>query len=455
MVKKNEILTLTIEDLTHEGFGVGKVDGYPLFIEGALPGERVQIKVVRVNKNFGYGKLLHIEQQSDERIESTHECGGCRLQHMSYELELQMKHDQVKNVMQKIAHLDHVPVHEPIRMTEPWRYRNKVQMPVGERNGRLITGFYRPRSHDIIEMTEPCLAQETLVDGIIETIRDQANALGIRTYNEKSHRGTLRHIIVRVGQKTNEAMVIIVTRTKMLPHTNELIEAIREKHPHVTSIMHNINERRTNVIFGDVTRNLWGESYIHEQIGDLTFAISARSFFQVNTTQTEILYEKTLEYAKIGANDVVVDAYCGTGSISLFLAQQAKKVYGVEIVPEAVSDAKKNARLNDIKNAEFVVGAAEKIMPWWKDQGLQPNVIVVDPPRKGCDEKLLQAMIDMAPERIVYVSCNPATLARDLKILEVGGFETKEIQPVDMFPRTHHVELVALMSRECNQTKKS
>src|SRR5690625_98172 len=450
-VRKNDVITLTIEDLTHEGHGVGKVSGYPLFIEGALPEEEVDVKVVRANKNFGYGKLLKIKHQSKHRRQPTHACGGCRLQHMSYELELEMKHKQVKHVMQKIAHLDHVPVHKPIRMDEPERYRNKVQMPVGERDGRLITGFYRPRSHDIIEMTEPCLIQEQLVDGIIETVRDQANELNIRAYDEKNHRGTLRHIIVRIGRATKEAMVIIVTRTKKLPFADDIIQAIRRKHPHVTSIMHNINEKRTNVIFGETTKKLWGESYIYEKIKGLTYAISARSFFQVNPEQTEKLYEKTLEYANLNSRDIVIDAYCGTGSISLFLAQQAKKVYGIEIVPEAVHDAKKNAKLNDIKNTEFFVGKAEKIMPWWRMQGLNPDVIVVDPPRKGCDEKLLQAMIDMQPERIVYVSCNPSTLARDLKILETGGFETKEVQPVDMFPRTRHIETVTRLERNCNK----
>lgn len=447
-VKKNETITLHIEDLTHEGSGVGKVNGYPLFIPGTLPGEVAVVKVVRVNRNFGYGKLLEIKQTSEHRVEPTHECGGCRLQHMSYELELQMKHNQVKNVLKKTAHLDDVPVHEPIRMDDPWRYRNKVQMPVGERDSQLITGFYQPRSHRIIEMTEPCHVQDELIDGIVETVRDKASALGIRAYNERTHQGTLRHIIVRVGRATKEAMVIIVTRTKMLPHADEIINDIRKKHPHVTSIMHNINEERTNVILGQTTKKLWGESYIHDKIGDLTFAISARSFFQVNPEQTEKLYEKALEYAKISADDIVVDAYCGTGSISLFLAQQAKKVYGVEIVPEAVSDAKKNAKINNITNAEFVVGEAEKIMPWWKAQGLRPNVIVVDPPRKGCDEALLQAMIDMQPDRIVYVSCNPSTLARDLKILEAGGFKTKEVQPVDMFPQTHHIETVTWLERK-------
>src|SRR5690625_5046293 len=447
-VKKNEVITVDIEDLTHEGSGVGKVNGYPLFIPYALPGEQATVKVVKANKNFGYGKLLEVLKASPHRVEPDHQCGGCQLQHMSYELELDMKHNQVKNVLKKIAHLDHVPVHKPLGMDHPWRYRNKVQMPVGERNGRLITGFYQPRSHRIIEMKEPCNVQDEAIDEVIETIRDKANELGISAYDEKRHKGVLRHIVARVGKATNEVMVIIVTKTKELPHAEEIIEEIRTKHPHVKSIMHNINERRTNVILGKTTNLLWGEKYIYDKIDDLTFAISAKSFYQVNPMQTKVLYDQALEYAQIGKDDIVIDAYCGIGTISLFLAQQAKKVYGVEIVPEAVSDAKKNAELNRLDNAEFVVGAAETIMPWWKAQGLKPDVIVVDPPRKGCDEKLLQAMINMEPERIVYVSCNPATLARDLRILEDGGFETKEVQPVDMFPQTYHVETITLLQRK-------
>lgn len=452
-VRKNEEIILNFEDLSHDGSGVGKVEGYPLFVPGALPGELGRVRVLRANKNFGYGRLLELLKESPERVEASHDCGGCRLQHMSYDLEIDMKHKQVKNVMKRIAHID-VPVHEPIRMEDPERYRNKVQMPVGERDGRLIYGFYRPRSHDIIEMTEPCLAQEELADGIIETVLREAEKLKIRAYDERKHRGMLRHIIVRVGRRTKEVMVILVTRTKLIPNSNQIVQAIRENHPQVSSIMQNVNDKRTNVILGDEMRKLWGESYIHEKIDDLTFAISPRSFFQVNTLQTEKLYKQALDYAKIGPEDTVIDAYCGTGSISLFLARKAKKVYGVEIVPEAIEDAKKNAKINGIENAVFVVGAAEEVMPRWKEEGLEANVIVVDPPRKGCDQNLLEAIIEMKPERIVYVSCNPSTLARDLKILEEGGFRSKEIQPVDMFPRTHHIESVAYLIRESSPKKK-
>lgn len=451
-VKKNETVTLTFEDLTHEGNGVGKINGYPLFVPYGLPGEEATVKVVKVNKNFGYGKLLDVKRASPDRVEPPcnvfYKCGGCQIQHLRYEKQLEMKQNQVQAVMHKIAHLDDVPVHPTIGMDDPWRYRNKVAIPVGERDGQLITGFYRMRSHDIISDMETCVVQDELNDRMVEAVRRIANQLGIPAYDEKKHRGVLRHIMVRTGRETQETMIVLITRTKQLPHAKALVKELTNTYPQIKSIMHNVNEKRTNVIFGPKTNVLWGEPYIYDSIGELRFAISARSFYQVNPPQTKKLYEKALQYANIDHNDIVIDAYCGIGTISLFLAQQAKKVYGIEVVPEAVNDAKKNAKRNNVTNAEFFVGKAEKVMPWWKAQGIQPNVIVVDPPRKGCDKQLLQAMIDMQPERIVYVSCNPSTLARDLRILENGGFMTKEIQPVDMFPQTMHVECVSLLQRE-------
>ncbi|OZU87691.1 23S rRNA (uracil(1939)-C(5))-methyltransferase RlmD [Virgibacillus indicus] len=450
-VKKNEIITLKFEDLTHEGNGVGKIDGYPLFVPYALPGEEAKVKVVKVNKNFGFGKLLEVANQSGERVEPPcnvyYQCGGCQLQHMSYQLQLEMKQNQVKNVMRKIAHLDHVPVHPALGMEDPWRYRNKVQMPVGEKNGELITGFYRMRSHDIIDDMETCVIQDELNDRSVHAVRRIANRLGIKAYDEKADRGVLRHIMVRTGNETNQTMIVLVTRTEKLPHKDELIRELTETFPHVKSIVHNINNKRTNVILGRKTKVIWGEEYIYDTIGDIRFAISAKSFYQVNPPQTKKLYEKALEYADIKSDDIVVDAYCGIGTISLFLAQEAKKVYGVEVVPEAISDAKKNAELNGITNAEFFVGEAEKVMPWWKAQGLKPDVIVVDPPRKGCEVDFLNAMIEMEPERIVYVSCNPSTLARDLRVLEDGGYRALEVQPVDMFPQTNHIECVVKIER--------
>ncbi|MTW86316.1 23S rRNA (uracil(1939)-C(5))-methyltransferase RlmD [Virgibacillus dakarensis] len=449
-VKKNETITLTFEDLTHEGNGVGKINGYPLFVPNALPGEEAKIKVVKVNKNYGFGKLLELTKESPERVEPACDvhCNGCGLQHMSYRLQLEMKQNHVKNAMKKIAHLENIPIHPIIGMENPLNYRNKVQIPVGERDGQLITGFYQKRSHRIIENTDTCITHNDVINEVVKAVRDIANRLGIGAYNEEKHRGVLRHIMVRTGQATNEIMVVLVTRTEKLPNKDVLVEELTKAFPNMKSIMQNINDKRTNVILGRKTKLLWGEEYIYDRIGGLTFAISAKSFYQVNPVQTKVLYDKALEYAQIGGNDVVIDAYCGIGTIALFLAQQAKKVYGVEVVPEAISDAKKNAKLNGITNAEFFVGEAEKVMPWWKAQGLKPDVVVVDPPRKGCDEALLKAMTDMQPKRIVYVSCNPSTLARDLRILEDGGYDTQEVQPVDMFPMTGHVECVSLLQRK-------
>ncbi|WP_121604643.1 23S rRNA (uracil(1939)-C(5))-methyltransferase RlmD [Virgibacillus sp. Bac332] len=451
-VKKNQTITLTFEDLTHEGNGVGKIDGYPLFVPYGLPGEEAEVKVVKVNKNFGFGKLVEVRQASSERVEPPcdvyYKCGGCQLQHMSYAMQLDMKQNQVKNVMRKIAHMEQVPVHPTIGMKDPWRYRNKVQIPVGDKHGELITGFYQKRSHQIIDDMDTCVIQDDSNDRLVEAVRKIADRLGIKAYDEKQNRGVLRHIMVRTGRETNDAMIVIVTRTEKLPYQDKLIKELTETYPHIKSIVHNVNSQRTNVILGKKTKVIWGETYIYDTIGDIRFAISAKSFYQVNPPQTKVLYDKALEYAKLGANDIVVDAYCGIGTISLFLAQQAKKVYGIEVVPEAISDAKMNAKLNGITNTEFVVGEAEKIMPWWKAQGLRPDVIVVDPPRKGCEVEFLQAMIEMEPKRIVYVSCNPSTLARDLKILDEGGYETKEVQPVDMFPQTNHVECVTWLERK-------
>lgn len=445
-VRKNDIIEVEFEDLTHDGSGVAKIDGYTLFVPFGLPGERANVKVLKTKKNYGYGKLLDVISESEFRVIPDcpiyERCGGCQLQHMSAEGQLLYKQKQVKDALTRIGHLDDVTVHPVIGMDNPWRYRNKAQVPVGEDNGSLITGFYQKGSHRIVQMEE-CLIQEEANDNVVRVVRKLASTLGIRAYDEKNHRGVIRHIIAKYGRQTDEVMVVIITRTKDLPHKNRLIEHIVAHIPNVKSIVHNVNPKRTNVIFGDETNVIWGEPYIYDYIGDIKFAISARSFYQVNPIQTKVLYDKALEYAQLTGNEIVIDAYCGIGTISLFLAQQAKKVYGVEVVAQAIADAKRNAKLNGIDNAEFFVGEAEKVIPWWHKQGIQADVIVVDPPRKGCDEALLNTIIDMKPKRVVYVSCNPATLARDLRILEAGGFETKEVQPVDMFPQTTHVECVS------------
>ncbi|KZZ84199.1 23S rRNA (uracil(1939)-C(5))-methyltransferase RlmD [Bacillus sp. SJS] len=452
-VMKNELYDVTFEDLTHEGAGVAKVEGFPIFVQNALPGERASIKIIKVKKGFAFGRLMEIKEQSLERREAPcpiyKECGGCQLQHLSYEGQLDFKRKQVENVLSRIGklNLDEVTVHPTLGMDNPWNYRNKAQVPVGEREGGLVAGFYQQRSHEIIDM-QKCLIQQAENDDVVQAVKEICSRYGIRAYNEEKHKGWLRHIMVRYGQMTGEMMVVFVTRTNDFPHKNEIIEEITGRFGQVKSIVQNINSKRTNVIFGDETNVLWGEEYIYDSIGDIRFAISARSFYQVNPEQTKVLYDKALEFAQLTGEETVIDAYCGIGTISLFLAQKAKKVYGVEIVPEAIEDAKRNAELNGLSNAEFGVGEAEVVIPNWYKQGIKADTIVVDPPRKGCDEALLITILDMKPKRVVYVSCNPGTLARDLHVLEQGGYQTVEVQPVDMFPHTMHCEAVVRIERK-------
>ncbi|WP_110113598.1 23S rRNA (uracil(1939)-C(5))-methyltransferase RlmD [Bacillus sp. CGMCC 1.16541] len=445
-VEKNEFIDVYIEDLTHDGAGVAKVDGFPLFIQNALPGEKAKVKVMKVKKGYGFARLIERIEDSPYRVEAPcpvyKQCGGCQLQHMNYEGQLLFKQKQMKEVMTRIGQLKDVLVHPVLGMEDPWRYRNKAQVPVAEREGGLVAGFYQQRSHDIIDMNE-CLIQQAENDKVVQEVKGILEKYGVRAYDEAKHRGAVRHIMARYGLVTGEIMVVVVTRTAELPHKNQLIEEITTAIPAIKSIVHNINPKKTNVILGDETNVIWGEEYIYDYIGDVKFAISAKSFYQVNPEQTKVLYDKALEYANLTGEETVIDAYCGIGTISLFLAQQAKKVYGVEIVPEAIEDAKRNAVLNGIENAEFAVGEAEVVIPNWYKEGITADVMVVDPPRKGCDEALLNTIIEMKPKRVVYVSCGPATLARDLKVLEEGGYKTVEIQPVDMFPHTTHCEAIA------------
>ncbi|MGE6631652.1 23S rRNA (uracil(1939)-C(5))-methyltransferase RlmD [Bacillus sp. NPDC077027] len=446
-VQKNEYYDVAFEDLTHEGAGVAKIEGFPIFVPNALPDEQGKIKVTRVKKGFAFGRLMELTKESKHRQEAPcpiyNQCGGCQIQHMSYEGQLFFKQKQVKDVLERIGKLDmsRVKVHPVLGMDDPWNYRNKAQVPIGEHEGGLVAGFYQQRTHEIIDM-EKCLIQQSENDEVVQAVKDTCNAFGIKAYNEERHKGWLRHVMVRYGITTGEMMVVFVTRTADFPHKQQIIYQIIARFPHVRSIVQNVNSKKTNVIFGDETTVLWGEEYIYDTIGDIKFAISARSFYQVNPKQTKVLYDKALEYAELQGEETVIDAYCGIGTISLFLAQKAGKVYGVEIVPEAIEDAKRNAELNGIDNVEFAVGEAETIIPNWYKEGIKADTLVVDPPRKGCDEALLETILKMKPNRVVYVSCNPGTLARDLRILEDGGYVTEEVQPVDMFPHTSHVEVI-------------
>ncbi|MFF2019681.1 23S rRNA (uracil(1939)-C(5))-methyltransferase RlmD [Paenibacillus sp. NPDC058177] len=462
-VNKNDEVMLDIIGMTHEGEGVGRVEGFTLFVQGALPGEKIRAKVLKTKKQYGYAKLLKIEQASGDRIAPPCEiydmCGGCQLQHMDYAAQLAWKRQLVVDNLERIGKLQvaggrsedaqtsGIIVRPTLGMAEPWRYRNKAQVPIGDAEGGLVGGFYARGSHRIIDM-ETCLIQHDENDNVVRQVKEIGRRLGITAYDEETGKGLLRHVVVRVAFVTGEMMVVLVTNGDRIPRKDEWIAEIRRELPAVTSICQNVNTRQTNVIFGDVTRTLWGSDVIYDYIGDVKFAISARSFYQVNPAQTEVLYGKTVEYAGLTGNETVIDAYCGIGTISLFLAQHAKQVYGVEIVPEAIEDARANARLNDMNNVVFEVGASEDVIPNWKEQGITPDVIVVDPPRKGCDARLLETILAMKPEKVVYVSCNPSTLARDLRVLEDGGYRTVEVQPVDMFPHTVHVECVVSLIRE-------
>lgn len=454
LIEKNKEYELDIIAQGYEGEGIAKTsEGFTIFIPEALKGEKVRAKILKSKKSYAYGKLIEILGSSKNRKVPVcpiyKRCGGCSLQHTSYNSQLEFKTERVKDCMSKIAKINPDIVKPAIGMKNPYRYRNKVQLPVGSKNGELQIGFFAPRSHDIIDM-ESCYIQDEVADKAVDIIRKWILKNNIKPYivdGQYSPEGMLRHIMVRKGFKTNEVMVVLVTTTEKLPHKEEIILELTQSIPEIKSIMLNINAKPTNVILGEKSLVLYGTDHISDYIGDFKFNISPLSFFQVNPVQTEILYAKALEFAGLTGNETVFDAYCGTGTISLFLSQKAKKLYGVEIVPQAIENAIHNAKENNVKNVEFHVGEAEKIIPEMISQGIKAEVVVVDPPRKGCDKALLEAIAEMSPERIVYVSCDPSTLARDLKILEEMNYETKEVQPVDMFPQTAHVETVVLMSR--------
>lgn len=449
-VIKNEHYTIPIHDLGTRAEGIGKVDDFTVFIDKALPGDIIEARIIKVKKNFAFGKLISVIKPSPLRVEPkcpvASQCGGCQLQHLTYQGQLDYKRKKVQDTLQRIGKIEDVVVNPTIGMDNPYNYRNKAQFPVRKENGKLKIGFFAPRSHRIVD-TDVCDIQHESNTQIIQLIRAFLIDQEISIYDEKEHKGLVRHIVTKVGFHTHEIMVCIVINGKTLPGSEELVKRLQTI-KNVKSIVLNHNKEKGNVILGRAITTLYGNSYIRDYIGDVEFEISPLSFFQVNPVQTEVLYNKAVEYAQLTGEETVWDAYCGIGSISLFLAQKAKKVYGVEIVPEAIEDAKRNATLNKIENVEFIVGQAEEVIPYkFKEEGIQADVIVVDPPRKGCDESLLQTIVEMGPKRVVYVSCDPGTLARDLNYLTENGFKVVEVQPVDMFPQTNHVECVVLMSR--------
>ena len=449
-VRKGQTYELHIDRLGTSGEGVGRHENFTIFVPHALPGETISAVIEDVKSGYARGRIKQILHESVDRVaplcELYEECGGCQLQHLSYEAQLRTKRAQVVDALIHIGKLPQIPVMETLRAEEPWNYRNKMQFPIGRNSGKIVIGCFAQGSHRIIN-TENCHIQRAENNDLANAAREIAEQLHIPVYNEDTHKGVLRHIVGRVG-RSNDLMAIIVTATKQLPRAKDFVRMMRERLPNLVSVHQNIQTYRNNVIMGRDTQLLWGRPTIIDSLGRLNFHISPRSFFQVNTKQAERLYEQALAYADLHGTETVIDAYCGTGTITLFLAQKARKVYGIEIVQPAILDARKNARDNHAKNVEFIVGDATAVMPALYKQGIRPDVVVVDPPRAGCTETVLRTFANMKPQRIVYVSCNPATLARDLAILKELGYLAQEVQPVDLFPQTSHVENVVLVSRQ-------
>ncbi len=478
MMRKNDRAVIEITDIGVNGEGIGRTDGYTLFVKDAVIGDRVEVKVMKAKKNYGYARLMTILEPSPYRIlprcRFARQCGGCQMQEMSYDRQLVYKEQKVRGSLERLGGTDGDlldKIMEPIvGMVEPFGYRNKAQFPLGtDKTGKPVTGFYAGRTHDIIANTDCALGAPVNKD-ILEIILVFMKKHNIPAYDEKTGDGLIRHVLIRCGFVTKEIMVCLVINGAKIPHSNELIKTLSEI-PGMTSITISVNMRQTNVIMGESFEVLWGQGYITDYIGKIRYQISPLSFYQVNPVQTEKLYLTVLEYADLKGDEVVWDLYCGIGTISLFLAQRAKKVYGVEIIPQAIENARENARLNGIDNAEFFVGKAEEVLPEYYGKmrgtlesgggvsaatmdsaresapGAHADVIVVDPPRKGCDAVLLETIVEMAPERIVYVSCDPATLARDVKALRGKGYEMEKVRAVDMFPMTVHVETCVLLQR--------
>ncbi|MEG1255092.1 23S rRNA (uracil(1939)-C(5))-methyltransferase RlmD [Clostridium sp.] len=449
-LEKNKDYIIKIDSYGHEGEGVGKINNFTVFVKEAIKGETVKIKLIKVNKNYGVGKLLEVVIPSSHRTEAVCQiykrCGGCNLQHISYNEQLNFKTQRVKDVMERVGKIQDLKVHNTLGMEFPYNYRNKVQLPVGLQDENIVVGFYAPRSHEIINM-EHCYIQSKIGDKVVDILKKWMKEYKIKPYDEKNHSGLIKHIMIREGFKTKEVMVVIVTNGDKLPAQKPLVKELKENILNLKSVIQNINREKTNVILGNKLITLWGEDTISDYIGEFKFNISPLSFFQINPIQTEVLYKKALEYAELSGNEIVFDAYCGTGTISLFLSKKAKMVFGIEIVPQAIDNANENKVANNVENVEFIVGKSEEAIPKLIDSGVHPDVIMLDPPRKGCEESLLHAIAAVKPKRIVYVSCDPATLARDLRVLEELGYKAKEIQPVDMFPQGHHVECVVKLVR--------
>ncbi|MBQ9698281.1 MAG: 23S rRNA (uracil(1939)-C(5))-methyltransferase RlmD [Acidaminococcaceae bacterium] len=449
-VQKGQEMELEITGLGSSGEGVGRFKDIAVFVPGALPGETVKASADFVKKNFVNGRLLEIVKASPDRVAPVcpvyKECGGCQLQHLSYDAELKEKRKQVEAALERIGHLRDIKVMPTIGSASPLYYRNKMQFPVAGKKGKLQIGCFALNTHRVIDVGDCCI-QKQKNNEIAAVVRQWMNQFRITAYDEDNRTGIVRHVMGRVGVHTGEVMVCLVTAQDNVPHLKDLARMLKAAIPGVKSVVQNVNKRSTNVILGEKTKLIAGSPTIKDKIGPLKFNISAQSFFQVNSEQAEKLYNTALEFADLKGKETVVDLYCGTGTITLFMARKARQALGIEIVPSAIRDAKKNAMANHIDNADFLLGDAAVEMPKLAAEGLRPDVVILDPPRAGCEERVLAAIVTVKPARVVYVSCNPATLARDLAYLHEHGFTINKVQPCDMFSRTHHVECVVQLSQ--------
>ena len=451
-VHKNEEYQAEVTDLTYEGNGVVKIADFPVFVPNALPGEKVTVRVTKVARHFAWGRVMEWQTKSPDRVDVKDkkyiQTGIAPLGHLKYAAQLQFKRHQIKELLEK-AHLDDIEVLQTMGMDRPYHYRNKAQVPVKMVRGQLQTGFYKRGSHTLVPI-EDFYIQDPQIDKAIVVVRDLLRKYHVTPYDERTGKGDIRTVMVRRGYYSHEVMVVLVTNTKRLPMAKQIVDGIVAGVPELKSIVQNINEKKTNRLLGNRDRTLWGDDEIHDQLLGIDFAISPLSFYQVNPQQTERLYQTAIDNAGLDGNQTVIDAYCGIGTISLAVAKHAKQVYGVEIVPAAIEDAKHNAKRNGIQNAKFVVGRAEEQFAKWQAAGLKPDVVIVDPPRKGLAESLIEATGKMAPRKVIYVSCNPATLVRDIQRFGEQGYHVvKPIQPVDQFPQTTHVESVTVL--ECTE----
>lgn len=450
MLKKNDIVEVEIVDLTHEGAGVAKVDGLVFFVENALPSEKILMRVLKVNKKIGFGKVEKYLVQSLHRNQDLDlaylRSGIADLGHLSYPEQLKFKTKQVKDSLYKIAGIADVEVAETLGMEHPVKYRNKAQVPVRRVNGVLETGFFRKNSHDLMPL-EDFFIQDPVIDQVVVALRDLLRRFDLKPYDEKEQSGLIRNLVVRRGHYSGQIMVVLVTTRPKVFRVDQLIEQVIKQFPEIVSVMQNINDQNTNAIFGKEWRTLYGQDYITDQMLGNDFQIAGPAFYQVNTEMAEKLYQTAIDFAELKKDDVIIDAYSGIGTIGLSVAKHVKEVYGVELIPEAVENSQKNASLNKITNAHYVCDTAENAMKKWLKEGIQPTVILVDPPRKGLTESFIKASAQTGADRIAYISCNVATMARDIKLYQELGYELKKVQPVDLFPQTHHVETVALLSK--------